>query len=78
MLAQVAGAIEPARLDIDIFGRDRGRAASVRMASVTSSTEFASISWMNEMFWYSPETTREMISRRVISGSTIASRPRPP
>jgi hypothetical protein len=40
------------------------------MASVTSSTEFSMISWMNEMFLYSPEAMREMTSRLVISGST--------
>jgi hypothetical protein len=35
-------------------------------------------SWMKLMFRYSPDATREMTSRLVTSGSTMASRPRRP
>jgi hypothetical protein len=48
------------------------------MSSVTSSTAESAISWMKLILAYSPDEMREMTSRRVISGSTMASRPRLP
>jgi hypothetical protein len=57
VLAQVAGVIEADRLEVDVFRRDLRKGGLGQYGSVTSSTEFSAISWMNEMFRYSPEVT---------------------
>jgi len=75
--SQIPRVIEIAGLQIGFGRREVGTAASLRMSAVTSSTKESAISWMKLIFRYSPDATREITSRLVISGSTTASRPRP-
>lgn len=79
MLAEIAGMVEAVGLQIGAPSVGiSGNAASARISSVMSSTERSAISWMKLMLLYSPDAMRETTSRRVISGSTTASRPRRP
>jgi len=78
VLAQVAGVIEPERLEIDIVRRDLGEGglSQDRFGHVLDRTLHDLVDERDVAVF--PETTREMTSCRVISGSTIASRPRRP
>ena len=70
--------IETAGLQIGAIRLDLGQGGSASISAVMSSTAEPSISWMKQMLLYSPDATRATTSRRVISGSTMASRPRRP
>jgi len=78
VLAQIPDVIETRGLELGAEVVISGMAASARISSVTSSTLRSAISWMKLILAYSPDEMREMTSRRVISGSTMASRPRLP
>jgi hypothetical protein len=78
VLAQIPDVIETRRLKLGAEVVISGTAASLRISSVTSSTALSATSWMKLRLAYSPDEMREMTSRRVISGSTMASRPRLP
>jgi hypothetical protein len=78
VFAHIAGVIEAVGLQIRAGRPDFGKRRFARISAVMSSTAQSAISWMKLMFLYSPDMTREITSRRVISGSTMASRPRRP
>jgi hypothetical protein len=77
VFAQVANVIEMAGLQVGARRTDvgQGRFAEDLGGDVL---DRAAISWMKLIFLYSPDAIREMTSRLVISGSTMASRPRRP
>ena len=62
VLAQVAEVIEMAGLRIGATRADVGRAASLKISNVMSSTEELAISWMKLTFLYSPDAIRETTS----------------
>ena len=69
MLAQVAGMVEAAILQIGAAGGDLGE-GGLRQNILSDIVDRA----VDDLL-YSPDATRETSSRRVISGSTTASRP---
>ena len=70
--------IEAVRLQIDVLDRDFGQRGFRQDVLGDVLDPRTAISWMKLILLYSPEATRETTSRRVISGSTMASRPRRP
>ena len=54
MLAKIADVIEMAGLQVGARRADVGRAASLRISAVMSSTAQSAISWMKLIFLYSP------------------------
>jgi hypothetical protein len=78
MLAQVAGMIETVGLQARTAGRNCGQCRlSQNIGGDVLDRRIDDLVNEAELL-YSPEATREMTSRRVISGSTMASRPRRP
>jgi hypothetical protein len=78
VLAEIAGMIEAAGLQIGSGDRDFGNCC-LRQNLGGNIVDRSIGDFMNEAdVLYSPDATRAMTSRRVISGSTTASRPRRP
>jgi len=79
VLAKIADVIEMAGLQIAARRADlrQGRLAEDLGGDVLDRA-IRAISWMKLILLYSPDAIREMTSRLVISGSTMASRPRRP
>ena len=63
VLAQVADVIELAGLQIGAGRADVGQCRLGENSAFTSSTEQPANSWIKLIFLYSPEATRETISR---------------
>jgi hypothetical protein len=81
MLAQVAGMVETVGLQIRQIracgGNFRQRGFRQDVGGDELDRRIGDLV-IKLMFRYSPDATREITSRRVISGSTMASRPRRP
>jgi len=78
MLAQIVDMIELVRLQIGARGVDVGQGRFAQYAGGDVLDREIRDFMMKLMFLYSPDAIRETTSRRVISGSTTASRPRRP
>ena len=74
MLAKIANMIGPNGLQVDMLWLDLGQGGLGE--DVVGNVLYRQIDDLVKlMFRYSPEATRATTSRRVISGSTMASRP---
>jgi len=78
VLAQIPRVIEARRLKLSAGRGNLGEGGFRQNLLGEVLTAQSAISWMKLMLLYSPEAMRETTSRRVISGSTMASRPRRP
>jgi hypothetical protein len=78
VFAQVANVIEMTSLQVGTCRADVGQGRLAENLGGDVLDRASAISWMKLIFLYSPDAIREMTSRLVISGSTMASRPRRP
>jgi len=76
VLAKIADVIEMAGLQVGVRGADVGQGRLAENLGGDVLDRAIRDFWMKLIFLYSPDAIREMTSRLVISGSTMASRPR--